>query len=142
MTSDNERDQCRVTIDGAAPSLVTVFRRAVRIATEHGRTWVGVEDLQAALLWPDGPAAQPMSLLEIWWPRAGQPRRIHRGMDVITPADLQGDPIPLSYSEFRELVRTMVPGPTPGVGPEHPASVAYRISGPHAAEYRRQLGEQ
>ncbi|WP_405165015.1 hypothetical protein OG203_07850 [Nocardia sp. NBC_01499] len=130
MTS--EHDECRVTIDGVAPALVTLFRRAVQIASEHGRNWVGVEDLHAALANSDEHAP-------IWWPRVGKPRHTRDTQGGITPDDLEGEVIPLSYKEFRDLVTAWVPGPTPSVGPAQPATVTYEISGPHAEEFRKVL---
>ncbi|MBF6133527.1 hypothetical protein IU501_11000 [Nocardia otitidiscaviarum] len=133
-------DECRVTVDGIAPSLVVVFRAAARIAAEHGRNWVGVEDLYAALIAHDDSFGYP----PIWWPREGKPRitrewkgSIGRDADgqMLTP-ELQGDTAALSYPEFRDYVNEWVPGPSsPGVGPASPATVTYEISGPMAAEF-------
>ncbi|MFI9507210.1 hypothetical protein [Nocardia sp. NPDC052566] len=106
--------------------MVTLLQKATRIATEHGRNWVGVEDVQAALLEEQAP---------FWWPRAGLPPITPDKQGAITPADYHGDPTSLSYNEFRDLINEWVPGPTPDVGPHHPATVTYEISGPHATEF-------
>ncbi|MFF0488436.1 hypothetical protein ACFYTQ_05370 [Nocardia sp. NPDC004068] len=123
----SERDECSVTIDGIAPALVVLFRRAAAIAAEHGRTWVGVEDLYAALAEDER--------APLWWPRVGKPRRT-RGVSVaVLSTELPEDTVPLSYNEFRDLVNEWIPGPTPEIGPEDPATVTYQISGPHAEEF-------
>lgn len=135
MTS--EHDECTVTVSGVAPSMVSLLRFAASIAHDHGRKWVGAEDLWAALV-ADNQTAP------IWWPREGKPRitRDWKGSighdaqgRMLTP-ELQGDAAQLSYSEFRDYVTEWVPGPTPeGVGPAEPATVTYEIIGPHAEEF-------
>ncbi|WP_306358866.1 MULTISPECIES: hypothetical protein [unclassified Nocardia] len=148
MTERSEHFECRVTIDGASPSLVPLLRAAARIAAEHGRNVVSDADVFAALLERD-------EYPPIWWPRVGKPRLtrdMHRmGVvrdahgEMLTP-ELQGDTAALSYPELRDHVTEWVPGPTPpGVGPSAPAAVSYEISGPMADEFtamieRRQSG--
>ncbi|MGV9673822.1 hypothetical protein ACWDSJ_00935 [Nocardia sp. NPDC003482] len=123
----SERDECRVTIDGVAPTLVVLFRRAAAIAADHGRTWVGVEDLYAALA--------DRERAPLWWPRVGKPRIEPGGTGAVLSTDLEGDTVALSYNEFRDLVNEWIPGPTPEIGPKDPATVTYQISGPHAEEF-------
>ncbi|GAB4582641.1 hypothetical protein [Nocardia sp. IFM 10818] len=143
----SNRDECRVTVDGVAPAVVAVLRTAERIAADNERTWICTADILAALIEHEGEQAPR------WWPRDGKPRYslsdggqiMHHGADgEARPAALPipgldaelGEPMPVSYDEFRDRVRAAVPGPTPkSIGSESPASVAYEISGPHAEEF-------
>ncbi|WP_306357639.1 MULTISPECIES: hypothetical protein [unclassified Nocardia] len=139
-----EHDECRVTIDGVAPALVVLFRTAARIAAEHGRSWVGVEDMFAAVVAHDEEHGHP----PVWWPRVGKPRitrgwkggvGLDAGGRMLTP-ELQGETAALTYPEFRKCVDEWVPGPSPaGVGPDRPAAVTYEISGPNADEFRAMI---
>ncbi|MGW5310371.1 hypothetical protein ACWEQ0_10940 [Nocardia thailandica] len=106
-----EHTDTTTIVTGAAPSVAAALGRAATIAADAGRDWFGVEDLLAALL--AGPRLTP---LEAQWRR--------RGLGS------------LSFSELSDLVRSAVPGRTPGNrGPSAPASVDFRAVGPLAEEY-------
>ncbi|MFI1919439.1 hypothetical protein [Nocardia sp. NPDC020380] len=129
MTS--EHDECRVTVDGVAPAVVRLLRDAAGIAADHGRNWVGIEDVYAALASGDS--------APLWWPREGR-EPITRGRPGgILSTELEGETVKLSYAQFRDLLTEWVPGPTPNIGPAAPATVTYELSGPHEAEFRQML---
>ncbi|NNH74334.1 hypothetical protein HLB23_31550 [Nocardia uniformis] len=144
MSERSEHFECRVTIDGAAPSLVPLLRAAARIAAEHGRNVLSDADVYAALIASDDKYGYP----PLWWPRVDKPRITRDwkgsiGKDAegnMLTSELQGETVPLSYPEFRDYVTEWVPGPTPpGVGPASAASVTYEISGAMADEFKAMI---
>ncbi|WP_063049972.1 hypothetical protein [Nocardia arthritidis] len=124
-----ERDESTVTITGAAPGAILALKRAAAIAAEHGHHWIGVEDLLAAIL-----TAEPLSLLEVQWPRHGG-TPLERG--EINDFDPSLPQQALTFDEVKALVLSIVPGAPKGAhGPAEPAAVAYTVTGPHAEEFR------
>ncbi|MFB8003746.1 hypothetical protein [Nocardia sp. NPDC056000] len=130
MTSEL-RDECRVTVDGVAPSLIRMLRNAADIATGAGRNWVGIEDIYVALTSDE--------LAPMWWPREGKEPIVKGRRGGIAHSELEGETVPLSYSAFQRLTREWLPGPTPKVGPTSPVTVSYELSGPHEEEFRRMI---
>ncbi|MGW5139278.1 hypothetical protein ACWEPH_09405 [Nocardia beijingensis] len=127
-----ERDESTVTITGAAPGTIVALKRAAAIAAEHGHNWIGVEDLLAAIL-----TAEPLSLLELHWPRHGG-TALDRG--EINDFDPSAPQQALTFDELKALVQSIVPGAPRGPhGPAEPAAVTYTVTGPHAEEFRARL---
>ncbi|WP_067475195.1 hypothetical protein [Nocardia amamiensis] len=124
-----ERDESTVTITGAAPAAIVALKRAAAIAEEHGHNWIGVEDLLAAIL-----TAEPLSLLELHWPRHGGTPLNREEINDFDPSAPQQA---LTFDQVKELVQSIVPGAPKGAhGPAEPAAVAYSLTGPHAEEFR------
>ncbi|WP_040864030.1 hypothetical protein [Nocardia exalbida] len=127
-----ERDESTVTITGAAPGTIVALKRAAAIAAEHGHNWMGVEDLLAAIL-----TAEPLSLLDLHWPRRGG-TPLNRGeINDFNPSAPQQA---LTFDEVKALVQSIVPGAPKGAhGPAEPAAVTYTLAGPHAEEFREMI---
>lgn len=146
----NEHDDCRVTVDGVAPAVVVLLRKAAEIAASHGRRRIGFDDVHAALITHDDVAP-------LWWPRPGgadysrhpsSSRIMYTGSDGQTKpldhgilhSDLRGETEPLTFDRYRELVLHWVPGPTPDEpGPVSPATITYELTGPHADDFRKMI---
>ncbi|WP_433621191.1 hypothetical protein [Nocardia sp. CA-120079] len=125
----SERDESTVTVTGAAPGLIRVLRQATAIAAEHGHNWIGVEDVLAAIV-----TAEPLSILEVHWPRHGG-TPLNRG--EINDVDPSAPQETLTFDEVKALVQAMVPGvPNGAHGPTEPAAVTYEVTGPHSDEFR------
>ncbi|MFI1459545.1 hypothetical protein [Nocardia carnea] len=148
-----ERDECRVIVDGVAPSVVVLLRKAAQLAADHGRRSIGIDDLHAAMIAREEAAP-------LWWPRPHGPRFSRNpGSSRIMYATAdgaakplshgilqqarQGVTVPLTFEQYRDLILAWVPGPTPDdIGPASPTEVTYELSGPHADEFRKMIEQQ